>query len=86
MPDKTRARISGGTGFIGSHRVDRARSPADRALAVHKFARPMLADKPIPVHGDGSAERDFSYVDDIGAGVDRFGAWRGQARLAVAAA
>ena len=38
-------------------------------LAIHKFARLMLAGKPIPVYGDGSSERDFTYWGDIVAGI-----------------
>lgn len=38
-------------------------------LAIHKFARLMTSQKPIPVFGDGSAERDFTYIDDILNGV-----------------
>jgi UDP-glucuronate 4-epimerase len=38
-------------------------------LAVHKFARCMRRGEPIPVYGDGSAQRDFTYIDDIVAGV-----------------
>ena len=38
-------------------------------LAIHKFARAMLAGKPLPVYGDGSARRDYTYIDDIIAGV-----------------
>jgi UDP-glucuronate 4-epimerase len=38
-------------------------------LAIHKFARMMLAGKPIPVFGDGSTSRDYTYVDDIIRGV-----------------
>ena len=38
-------------------------------LAIHKFARLMLAGKSIPVYGDGSSERDFTYWGDIVAGV-----------------
>jgi len=38
-------------------------------LAIHKFSRLMLAGKPIPVFGDGSAERDFTYWGDIVAGI-----------------
>ena len=34
-------------------------------LAIHKFARLMAAGRPIPVYGDGSAARDYTYVDDI---------------------
>lgn len=38
-------------------------------LAVHKFARLMRAGKPIPFYGDGSSERDYTYVDDIVDGI-----------------
>jgi UDP-glucuronate 4-epimerase len=38
-------------------------------LAIHKFARLMLAGRPIPVYGDGSSERDYTYWADIIAGV-----------------
>jgi UDP-glucuronate 4-epimerase len=34
-------------------------------LAIHKFARLMLSGRPIPVFGDGSTSRDYTYVDDI---------------------
>jgi UDP-glucuronate 4-epimerase len=38
-------------------------------LAIHKFARMIAGGAPIPVYGDGSAERDFTYIDDILQGV-----------------
>ena len=38
-------------------------------LAIHKFARLILAEKEIPVFGDGSMMRDFTYIDDIIDGV-----------------
>jgi len=34
-------------------------------LAIHKFARLILAGEPIPVYGDGSMARDYTYIDDI---------------------
>ncbi|MHC4482797.1 MAG: NAD-dependent epimerase/dehydratase family protein, partial [Planctomycetota bacterium] len=34
-------------------------------LAIHKFAKLIKQDKPIPVYGDGSMMRDFTYIDDI---------------------
>jgi UDP-glucuronate 4-epimerase len=40
-------------------------------LAIHKFATLMLAGKPIPVFGDGTIERDFTYVGDTVDGVTR---------------
>jgi UDP-glucuronate 4-epimerase len=38
-------------------------------LAIHKFARLIAAGRPIPVFGDGTTERDYTYVDDIISGV-----------------
>ncbi|MGH9751570.1 MAG: GDP-mannose 4,6-dehydratase, partial [Blastocatellia bacterium] len=38
-------------------------------LAIHKFARMITSGAPIPVYGDGSAKRDFTYIDDILQGV-----------------
>jgi len=38
-------------------------------LAIHKFARLISAGKPIPVFGDGTTRRDYTYVDDIIQGV-----------------
>jgi UDP-glucuronate 4-epimerase len=38
-------------------------------LAIHKFARLIEAGKPIPVFGDGSAARDYTYVSDTLDGI-----------------
>lgn len=38
-------------------------------LAIHKFARLIDAGKPIPVFGDGSTARDYTYVTDTVDGV-----------------
>jgi UDP-glucuronate 4-epimerase len=38
-------------------------------LAIHKFARLMSQDKPIPVFGDGSTRRDYTFVEDIVSGL-----------------
>ena len=38
-------------------------------LAIHKFAKLIEQGKPIPVYGDGSMMRDFTYIDDIIDGV-----------------
>jgi len=38
-------------------------------LAIHKFAKLIHAGKPIPVFGDGSAARDYTYVDDTVSGI-----------------
>jgi len=38
-------------------------------LAIHKFARLMEAGEAIPVYGDGTTMRDYTYIDDIVAGI-----------------
>lgn len=38
-------------------------------LAIHKFARLMSEGKSIPVFGDGTTRRDYTFIDDIIAGV-----------------
>lgn len=38
-------------------------------LAIHKFAQLIRSDRAIPVFGDGSTRRDYTYIDDIVAGV-----------------
>jgi UDP-glucuronate 4-epimerase len=38
-------------------------------LAIHKFAHLITKNQPIPVYGDGTNERDFTYIDDIIQGV-----------------
>jgi UDP-glucuronate 4-epimerase len=39
-------------------------------LAIHKFARLMRAGRPIPVFGDGSAARDYTYITDVLDGIE----------------
>ena len=38
-------------------------------LAIHKFARLIEEGQPIPIYGDGTMRRDFTYIDDIINGV-----------------
>jgi UDP-glucuronate 4-epimerase len=38
-------------------------------LAIHKFARLMSEGQPIPLYGDGTTERDYTYVGDIINGI-----------------
>jgi UDP-glucuronate 4-epimerase len=38
-------------------------------LAIHKFVKLALNDKPIPFYGDGTTSRDYTYVDDIVNGI-----------------
>jgi UDP-glucuronate 4-epimerase len=38
-------------------------------LAIHKFVARIEAAKPLPIFGDGESGRDYTYIDDIVAGV-----------------
>ena len=38
-------------------------------LAIRKFIELIREDKPIPVYGDGTTERDYTYIDDIVSGI-----------------
>ena len=38
-------------------------------LAINKFTRLMLEDKEIPMFGDGTTSRDYTYIDDIVDGI-----------------
>ncbi len=38
-------------------------------LAIHKFSRLMLAGQKLPFFGDGESRRDYTFVEDILAGV-----------------
>jgi UDP-glucuronate 4-epimerase len=38
-------------------------------LAIHKFTALMEAGKPVPIFGDGTTGRDYTFVDDIVAGI-----------------
>jgi UDP-glucuronate 4-epimerase len=38
-------------------------------LAIHKFTALAEAGKPVPIFGDGSTGRDYTFVEDIVAGV-----------------
>jgi UDP-glucuronate 4-epimerase len=38
-------------------------------LAIHKFARLITEGKPIPMFGDGTSRRDYTFIDDIISGV-----------------
>jgi nucleoside-diphosphate-sugar epimerase len=46
--------------------------PAGRPdMSIFKFLRSMDVGKPIPLYGDGSQTRDFTYIDDIADGTIR---------------
>lgn len=38
-------------------------------LAIHKFSRLIAEGKPLPVFGDGTTVRDYTYIDDIIQGI-----------------
>jgi UDP-glucuronate 4-epimerase len=38
-------------------------------LAIHKFTMLLETSKPLPIFGDGSTGRDYTFVDDIVAGI-----------------
>ena len=38
-------------------------------LAIHKFTKMILEEKPIPFYGDGDTKRDYTYIDDIVDGI-----------------
>jgi UDP-glucuronate 4-epimerase len=38
-------------------------------LAIHKFAKKIVKGEEIPMYGDGSSRRDYTYIDDIISGV-----------------
>ena len=38
-------------------------------LAINKFTRLMLEEKEIPMFGDGTTSRDYTYIDDIVDGI-----------------
>ncbi len=40
-------------------------------LAINKFVRLMSENRPIPLYGDGSNSRDYTYIDDVVAAVLR---------------
>ena len=48
-------------------------------LAISKFIRLIDEGKPVPVFGDGSSGRDYTYCEDVVAGI----AWAMQNRDAV---
>lgn len=38
-------------------------------LAIHKFTKAILKNKPITMYGDGSTSRDYTYVNDTVTGI-----------------
>ena len=53
-------------------RIFTAFGPRQRPdLAIHKFARRMIEGEELPVFGDGTVERDFTFVRDLVDGIIR---------------
>ena len=46
-------------------------------LAIHKFARLLKAGEEIPMFGDGSSKRDYTYIEDILQGLRGAVEWVG---------
>jgi UDP-glucuronate 4-epimerase len=44
-------------------------------LAIHKFARILDSGQTLPIYGDGTSSRDYTYIDDIVDGVVRALVW-----------
>jgi len=40
-------------------------------MALFKFAEAIASDQPISIYGEGRMRRDFTYVDDVVAAIDR---------------
>jgi len=38
-------------------------------LAIHKFTRRIEAGEPVPIYGDGTTQRDYTYIGDAIAGI-----------------
>jgi UDP-glucuronate 4-epimerase len=56
---------------IGCLRFFTVYGPRQRPeMAIHKFVRLINRDEEIPVFGDGSSERDYTYIDDIIDGIE----------------
>lgn len=68
-----------GGGSCACLRFFTAYGPRQRPdLAIHKFARLLASGEPIPMFGDGSTERDYTYIDDVVDGIDLALAWTGR--------
>ena len=44
-------------------------------LAINKFTKMIINDEVIPVYGDGTTYRDYTYVDDIVDGIIKAAKW-----------
>ena len=44
-------------------------------LAIYKFTKHILEGKEISIYGDGTSQRDYTYIDDIIQGIDKAITW-----------
>lgn len=44
-------------------------------LAIHKFTKLIINDEEVPFYGDGTTERDYTYIDDIIDGIVKAIQW-----------
>jgi len=44
-------------------------------LAIHKFTKLIINDQEVPFYGDGTTERDYTFIDDIIEGVVKAIQW-----------
>jgi UDP-glucuronate 4-epimerase len=55
---------------IACLRIFTAYGPRQRPeMAIHKFTRLMDQGEKIPIYGDGSSQRDYTYIDDLIEGI-----------------
>jgi UDP-glucuronate 4-epimerase len=55
---------------IACLRIFTAYGPRQRPeMAIHKFTRLIEQDEKIPIYGDGSSRRDYTYIDDLIDGI-----------------
>jgi UDP-glucuronate 4-epimerase len=67
-----------GGGSCACLRLFTAYGPRQRPdLAIHKFARLLESGQPIPMYGDGTTERDYTYIDDVVDGIVAALSWTG---------
>lgn len=53
-----------------SLRLFTAYGPRQRPdMAIHRFAHAIMRGEPLTLYGDGSTSRDYTYIDDIVAGI-----------------
>jgi UDP-glucuronate 4-epimerase len=56
--------------YIACLRIFTAYGPRQRPeMAIHKFTRLIDQGEKIPIYGDGSSRRDYTYIDDLIEGI-----------------